>query len=274
MVTSAPPCNLNVSWSLTTTIAIFKTITTISNTLTNLALLISCLQSSLSSQPQQKMRPGKEPEAAPLAPCTICWDFSPDTLCPWDFVRKPGYLSKRTDSGEIFLWARGQIDRCLTSDHNCGNDAEVELPMRVLAVGQEMNEYVKVLETRGEKGKYITLSHCWDDETHMTTKLTVHTKDSYEAGLSVEELPRTFQDAVHYTRRQGISYLWIDSLCIIQSDKKRDSMDDAKLSSEDWTSESARMSSAYENTYLTIAAASAKGCREGLFFDPKIIDLE
>ncbi|KAK1502880.1 hypothetical protein CTAM01_04869 [Colletotrichum tamarilloi] len=32
-------------------------------------------------------------------------------------------------------------------------------------------------------------------------------------------LSKTFQDAVLVTRRLGIKYIWIDSLCIIQDSK-------------------------------------------------------
>lgn len=44
------------------------------------------------------------------------------------------------------------------------------------------------------------------------------------------------------TRRLGVRYIWIDSLCICQDDK------------QDWERESARMDSIYSNLYLTIAA--------------------
>jgi hypothetical protein len=37
-------------------------------------------------------------------------------------------------------------------------------------------------------------------------------------GFKLDELPRTFQDAIQVTRELGIKYIWIDSLCIIQDD--------------------------------------------------------
>jgi Heterokaryon incompatibility protein (HET) len=54
-----------------------------------------------------------------------------------------------------------------------------------------------------------------------------------------------FQDAVRVCRRLGIRYLWIDSLCIIQDSK------------DDWELESSKICDYYENSYITISAASS-----------------
>lgn len=43
------------------------------------------------------------------------------------------------------------------------------------------------------------------------------------AGISLNLLPRNFQDAVYLTRALGIDYLWIDCLCIIQATRKTSS---------------------------------------------------
>ena len=58
-------------------------------------------------------------------------------------------------------------------------------------------------------------------------------------------LSMVFQDAVRVCRRLGIRYLWIDSLCIIQDSK------------DDWELESSKMCDYYENSYITISAASS-----------------
>lgn len=69
-------------------------------------------------------------------------------------------------------------------------------------------------------------------------------------------LPQTFRDAVAVTRRLGIPYLWIDSLCIIQD------------SPDDWAAESARMAYIYENAFVTIAADAAVDSRTGFLNPP------
>jgi hypothetical protein len=102
-----------------------------------------------------------------------------------------------------------------------------------------------------ERGHYVALSHCWGPR--MPVKLTASTLDLLVAGFSVSSLPKTFQDAIEITREIGVSYLWIDSLCILQD------------SSEDWAFESRRMSDVYSNALLTIAAEQSVSCDGGIF---------
>lgn len=47
--------------------------------------------------------------------------------------------------------------------------------------------------------------------------------------IDMDELPKTFQDAIVITRRLGARYLWIDSLYIIQ-----DSVEDWKTNLPAW----------------------------------------
>ena len=71
--------------------------------------------------------------------------------------------------------------------------------------------------------------------------------------IRIDELPKTFRDAVMITRDLGIRYLWIDSLCILQD------------STEDWEREAAKMATIYEQCYLMIAADESKSCHTGCF---------
>lgn len=48
----------------------------------------------------------------------------------------------------------------------------------------------------------------------MRSTLEANYKD-----ISWGSLPATFQDAVDFTRRLGLQYIWIDSICIIQGDE-------------------------------------------------------
>ena len=77
--------------------------------------------------------------------------------------------------------------------------------------------------------------------------------EDFNRGIDDQELPRTFQHAIQMTRRLGIRYIWIDSLCIIQDDN------------EDWQREAPLMEKVYGNSYCNIAAADAKNSTEGLF---------
>ena len=72
-------------------------------------------------------------------------------------------------------------------------------------------------------------------------------------GLHLDQLPRTFGDAVAMTRCLGIDYLWIDSMCIIQD------------STTDWERESLLMKDVYHGSFLNIAANAFFNPNGGLF---------
>jgi hypothetical protein len=73
--------------------------------------------------------------------------------------------------------------------------------------------------------------------------------------ISFSALPRNYRHAIAMTRKLGIDYIWIDSLCIIQGD------------AEDWEIESARMATYYRGSYLTIGAAASTNCHGGFIGD-------
>jgi hypothetical protein len=126
------------------------------------------------------------------------------------------------------------------------------LPARVIDVGNgDGNPSVKLCDSEGKFGTYITLSHCWGSATHVTT--TRASLAARKSGIDFNELPKTFQDAIIVTRALGVRYIWIDSLCICQDDRA------------DWDRESAKMHSVYSNSYLTIAATCAKDSSIGCF---------
>jgi hypothetical protein len=76
--------------------------------------------------------------------------------------------------------------------------------------------------------------------------------------MRIEDLPQIFRDAIFVMRRFKISYLWIDSLCIIQD------------SIEDWNKEAMQMSKVYWHEICNIAATGAFDSTKGLFFNKDI----
>ncbi|KAL8396112.1 hypothetical protein RB595_003534 [Gaeumannomyces hyphopodioides] len=72
-------------------------------------------------------------------------------------------------------------------------------------------------------------------------------------GIAESQLSRTFRDAVAATRRLGVRYIWIDSICIIQD------------SALDWQVESAKMAAIYGNAWLTLVAVHSRDGNGGLF---------
>jgi hypothetical protein len=125
------------------------------------------------------------------------------------------------------------------------------LDLRSVATAGRIN----LVETAGWSDPlpdYTTLSHCWGGvDGPRPLKTTSYNLEAHKHGLTMGELPKTFRDAVTIALRIGISWLWIDSLCIVQND------------TEDWESEAARMAAVYENSFLTIAATSSTNCEGG-----------
>ncbi|KAL2070971.1 hypothetical protein VTL71DRAFT_13997 [Oculimacula yallundae] len=104
--------------------------------------------------------------------------------------------------------------------------------------------------TKGQRGSYFALSHCWGGrETTTTTKATFRRPKTRNTN---RRYGLYFRDAVILSRKLGSRYLWIDTLCIIQDDIA------------DWTKESAQMGHIYSNAKLTIAASIAKDSQQGV----------
>jgi hypothetical protein len=101
---------------------------------------------------------------------------------------------------------------------------------------------------------YLTLSHCWGQSVQC--KLLESNLESYEESVPIDQLTRTFKEAVDLTWRLGFRYIWIDALCIIQD------------SDEDWLNESAKMGDIYTHGVLNIAATASADGTGGLFHSP------
>ncbi|KAK0704370.1 heterokaryon incompatibility protein-domain-containing protein, partial [Lasiosphaeris hirsuta] len=97
------------------------------------------------------------------------------------------------------------------------------------------------------------LSHCWGGAQVYT--LNPETKHEMIKAVPMEKLAKNFQDAIHVTRELGYSYIWIDSLCIIQNQQRKPEWE--AESAKDWTEQSRIMGDVYRNSDLTIAATSA-----------------
>lgn len=73
--------------------------------------------------------------------------------------------------------------------------------------------------------------------------------------IPYEALPKTIQHAIIITRDLDVSYLWVDSLCIVQD------------STEDRERECAAMGKTYSGSYCNIAATGAQDKEEGCIFE-------
>ena len=99
--------------------------------------------------------------------------------------------------------------------------------------------------------RFVALSHCWGDGKHLFT--TSSSLEEHKRGIPRAALSKNFQDAIEICRFLGIYLLWIDSLCIVQDNKK------------DWERESQKMGHVYQYAHLVISADAASDGSVGCF---------
>ncbi|CVK91974.1 related to tol protein [Fusarium mangiferae] len=163
--------------------------------------------------------------------------------------RFPSTTEFQTTTTTIKSWIRdcvGNHDACESRIY--GQSASFICPKRLLDLS---NGTLVLRENLGQKLRYACLSHCWGKI--IIVKTTTHTIRTFKRQVPLDQLPKTFRDAVDICRSLGILYLWIDSLCIIQD------------SPEDWREQAAQMADVYQHSFLTIAATKSHDGSQGCF---------
>ncbi|EWY92477.1 hypothetical protein FOYG_06031 [Fusarium oxysporum NRRL 32931] len=148
------------------------------------------------------------------------------------------------------------------------NPEVTDLPNRCIEVSRNIDgaRVLALKETGGRRGKYITLTHRWVQPDTVNASTLQSNYSDRLCGKALEHLPRHFEDAFYLASKMGISFVWIDSLCIIQD------------SEQDWIVEASRMAKYYQNSFFTVAGFGVT--REtGLFtasgqeFEPNLVRL-
>ena len=139
------------------------------------------------------------------------------------------------------------LRKCLKNHERCGRGQDPDFsPPRLLDVsGNEPRLILTNLET--PDGPYATLSHCWGPNPTFL-RLTSSLIKEMQIQILTERLPENFRNAVQICRRLQVKYLWIDSLCIIQS---------GEGSHQDWLFHLSAMQLIYANCLVNIASTRA-----------------
>ncbi|KAI8651876.1 HET domain-containing protein [Fusarium sp. Ph1] len=161
-------------------------------------------------------------------------------------------------SEENYSLLRSWLKECQEKHTHClGREYRpAELPTRVVDVGvapvgiESHLDNVRILCSKGRRADYIALSHCWGGMIKTVLKESLLVE--FQKAILTSSLPRNFRDAIAITRKLGIRYLWIDSLCIIQDSRS------------DWEKESKTMGHIYQGAFLTISAMAAEGSEGGI----------
>ncbi|KAH6972470.1 heterokaryon incompatibility protein [Ilyonectria sp. MPI-CAGE-AT-0026] len=168
-------------------------------------------------------------------------------------------LSENTLSAKTFSLAKNWITDCAANHQQCNKATPGKgwYPTRLLELGSpdRPGRHWRLIETNhvAVEGPYITLSHCWGSAECM--KLTTDNYASMLLGMPSTLLPQLYQDALHVAFNLGIRYLWIDSLCIIQTGDEL----------ADWRHEVALMSEVYTNSFCNISAMDAPDAHHSMF---------
>ncbi|CAN9416090.1 unnamed protein product [Alternaria alternata] len=107
-----------------------------------------------------------------------------------------------------------------------------------------------------DKSRYVALSYCWGGD--QPSKLTQDNYDLYKKNIAWETLPKAVQDAAKTAQALGFHYIWVDSMCIVQDDKK------------DKETEINLMTKVYAHATLTVVNKRSDRVTEG-FLHPRTL---
>lgn len=170
-----------------------------------------------------------------------------------------------TGCAEFFHTASEWLRRCLQEHETCAlversSESEEFCPSRLIHILPNSIRLHSTHTTKATTYRYVTLSHRWPLDSAQLLQLTTDNIDHWYTGIEQTiGFSQVFKDAITVCRYLKIEYIWIDSLCIIQSG------DDGN----DWQREAVRMGNVYKHAVCNIAATSAAdgiiGMREGFF---------
>ncbi|CAG8955872.1 hypothetical protein HYFRA_00008722 [Hymenoscyphus fraxineus] len=148
---------------------------------------------------------------------------------------------------ECVDFIKKHLTLCESSHTACQQTDLPDLPRRVLDVRNLLKP--RLFCSINQHARYFTLSHSWGDKEHkplMTVKSNLH---EHRREIPWDSLSELFKSAIIIARFAGASFLWIDSLCIVQDDPL------------DWETQAAKMAEIYKNSELTLAVIAAKDGR-------------
>lgn len=161
------------------------------------------------------------------------------------------------------------MDKCTTYHDHCNDapaparEASISMPSRLIYLEPAAttadtagDSFRIVLGNTVDSGsRYIALSHCCDGTNANidSSQLTQSSLAQFYASQPTSILPLTFRDTLVAAKRLGISYVWIDILCVLQDDWAERKREDN------------RRPDIFQNAFITIGASGARHVSSGLF---------
>lgn len=171
------------------------------------------------------------------------------------------YQKLEYDSGKItHLIVKKWLATC-EQHHRCHDLAwSRDNPSRLLHILDEST--IQLEDSRNEPFlRYVALSYCWgesiaspEEKAIIVAAKTVRSNiEQRTRPFSTSTLPATIRDAIAFSKRVGIDYVWTDSLCIVQDDKA------------DWNAEAPKMHIVYSNAMFTLCASANNKATDAIF---------
>lgn len=160
-------------------------------------------------------------------------------------IRRGSRVVGSTGDDRCLDQAAAWLDSCRQRHDDCSSNEAMFCPARLLFLGDENTEMIRLIENPPKEIPYVALSHRWTEETLKVRLVHSNHSERLSSGFPLSEFPPMMQDVIYLLRRLGIMHVWIDCMCIIQDDR------------EDWRREAATMASVYSHAELTVAATMA-----------------
>ena len=159
---------------------------------------------------------------------------------PFSALQKQIAPHEKVDYGKL----RGWITGCQTHHGKC-RSGEKFLPPNLKFIDCNKRTVVQMTST----DEYVALSYVWGSNRPTTQQLSLKLGDDLPR---CEDIPMVIEDAITAVKSLGYSYLWVDQICINQSDHA------------DRQSQIPNMGLIYENAVVTIISLFGDSAQAGL----------
>ena len=155
-----------------------------------------------------------------------------------------GPRAKDTRSESCMTFIKSCIQQCRTQHRLCAPYSSYFKPTRLLYIGNSVQD-LRICDSISahEQVSWVALSYCWGG--YQPSRLLEGNMERLKQHIDLSDLPATFRNSIEITRELGLNYIWIDSLCILQDNKR------------DWEIEAARMGQVYSHAFIVVCAASS-----------------
>ena len=155
----------------------------------------------------------------------------------------------------VWVEANQWLSDC--SKHDCCPRPDPKpLPNRIIDVSSDpTGRTVRLVSGQNGLDLYAALSYCWGPVQPGVTNS--QNFERRRMSIDTQSLSSSIQNAVWITRQLGLSYLWVDAICIIQ-----DSLEDKVHQLE-------TMAAVYQHSHVTIIATSSESASRGFLNDRK-----